>query len=269
MAQDSASGPRRVSLFFPILLISLGVIFLYAERHPDFDPWPILRTYWPLILIFLGIAKILDSLRTRNNPPAAGPSFGGIVAAIVLVVILVALIRHGGPFNRWRGGTVYAMQHSDRSVDRDDAKTVNAKIEMSAGDLDVSGGSSHLLEANFDYRGSFAAPKVDYSISGTTGNLNIYQDKSDTHFSTTSDNHWTLHLANNVPIDLRIEMGAGRGNLRVRDINITDLNLQLGAGQVELDISTKTSLTNAPSTVTHASVVSASRIGQGSPPSST
>jgi hypothetical protein len=234
MAQDPA--PRRPSLFFPILLIALGLFFLYAEWHPDFDPWPVLRTYWPLILIFLGLAKIWDTARRRGNPAApAGPSFGGIIAAIALVFIFALLIRHGR-FGHWHGDTVYAMQHSDHTVDRDDAKTVDAHIEMKAGDLDLSGGSSHLLEGVFDYRAASGTPKVDYSISGVTGNLNIYQDESDSHFNTRGDNHWTLHMANNVPIELRIDMGAGRGNLRLRDIDITRLNLSVGVGQVDVDL---------------------------------
>jgi hypothetical protein len=234
MAQDSA--PRRASLFFPILLIALGIFFLYAERHPDFDPWPVLRTYWPLILIFLGVAKIWDSSRRRQNPTApAGPSIGGIVAAIALVLVFALLIHHGR-FGYWRGDTVYAMQHADHTVDRDDAKTVDAHIQMNAGDLDLSGGSSHLLEAVFDYRAYSGTPKVDYSISGTTGDLNIYQNDANNHFNSTGDNHWTLHLANNVPIDLRIDVGAGRGNLRLRDIDITRLNLSVGAGQVYVDL---------------------------------
>lgn len=237
MAQDPAQTPRRTSLFLPILLIAIGVAVLYLQRHPEVDIWPILRTYWPVILICVGIGKIWDSARTRHNAPASGPSAGGIIAAIAIVVIFVLLIRHGGGFGRWRGNTVYAMQHLDRSVDRDDAKTVDARIKMNAGDLDISGGAGHLLEADFNYRGSFAVPKVDYSISGTTGNLNIYQDNFKEHFTTTtSDNHWTLHLANNVPIQLRIDMGAGRGNLRLRDINVTDLNLNIGAGQVDVDL---------------------------------
>lgn len=237
MAQDPAQAPRRTSLFFPILLIAIGIAVFYLQRHPEVDIWPILRTYWPVILICIGLGKIWDSARTRNNPAGSrGVSVGGIIAAIAVVVIFAALIRHGGGFGRWRGNTVYAMQHLDRSVDRDDAKTVDARIKMGAGNLDISGGASHLLEADFNYRGSFGTPKVDYSISGTTGNLDIYQDSSDTHFSTTSDNHWTLHLANNVPIQLRIDMGAGRGNLRLRDINVTNLSLNIGAGQVDVDL---------------------------------
>jgi hypothetical protein len=238
MAEEPASPPRRTSLFFPILLIALGLIFLYAEWHPAFDPWPILAKYWPLILIFLGLGKIWDNMRLRQNPsaPTYGPSVGSVIAALALVFVLAALMSRGRHFGRWRGGTVYAMQHVERTVDRGLAKSVNATIQMNAGDLNLSGGSTHLLEGDFDYRSSSGTPKVEYSVSGTTGNLDISQEPSDTHFNTTSDNHWTLHLANDIPIELKIEMGAGRGNLRLRDIDVKRLGLDMGAGQVDVDL---------------------------------
>jgi hypothetical protein len=236
MAQDGT--PRRASLVFPILLIAVGAIVLYSNWRPSFDPWPILWTYWPLILIFIGAGKIWDSWQRRQNPdaPQNGSSVGATVGAIAFVVVLVALLWHGGRFNRWRGGTVYAMQHQSRTVDRGDVKNVRATLEMGAGDINLSGGSSHLLEADFEYRSSSGTPKVDYSISGTTGDLRVSQDDNDNHIRTSSDNHWTLHFANDVPLEIKIDMGAGHGNLRLRDIDVTRLNLDMGAGQVDVDL---------------------------------
>ncbi|HTQ61248.1 MAG TPA: toast rack family protein [Candidatus Solibacter sp.] len=235
MAQDSA--PRRASLVFPILLIAIGAIFLYSNWHPNFDPWPILWTYWPLILIFIGVGTIWDHWQRRQNPDAPrGSSMGANLGVVAFILILVLLLWHGRNIRHWRGESVYAMQHISRSVDRQNAKSARVTLDMGAGDLDLSGGSSHLLEADFDYRGSFAAPKVDYSVSGTTGELNISQDTSDNHFSTTRDNHWILHLANDIPLEIKIDMGAGHGNLRLRDIDVTRLNLDMGAGQVDVDL---------------------------------
>jgi hypothetical protein len=235
MAQNYT--PRRSSLVFPILLIAVGAIILYSNWRPSFDPWPILWTYWPLILIFLGAGKIYDSWQRQKNPDApSGSSLGATVGAVAFVIVLVVLLGSGRRLNRWRGGTVYAMQHQSRTVDRGDVKNVRATVEMGAGDINLSGGSSHLLEADFDYRSSSGTPKVDYSISGTTGDLRISQDDNDNHIRTTSDNRWTLHLANDVPLEIKIDMGAGRGNLRLRDIEVTRLNLNMGAGQVDIDL---------------------------------
>jgi hypothetical protein len=239
MPQDGAPRRRSGSLFVPILLIAFGVFFLYYERHPEFDAWSILWTYWPLILIFLGLGKMWDYMQRRQNPdrpPSSG--MGGTVAAIVLVFVFLALMAGGRHFGRWnrRYGTVYAMQHLSQNVDRQDAKTVDAHISMGAGDLSLSGGSSHLFEGDFSYRSSDGAPRVEYSVSGTTGELRVSQDEAGTHFGRSGDNHWTMHLANDVPIDLRIDMGAGRGDLRLRDINVTRLTMNIGAGQVDVDV---------------------------------
>jgi hypothetical protein len=236
MAENSA--PRRTSLVLPILLIAVGAIVLYSNWRPSFDPWPILWTYWPLILIFIGAGKIWDSWQRRQNPdaPRGGSSTGASIGAVVFVIVLVALLWRGHRFNRWRGGTVYAMQHQSHTIDRQNAKTVRATFEMGAGDINLSGGSSHLLESDFDYRSSSGAPRVDYNVSGTTGDLRVSQDDGDSHIRTTSDNHWTIHLANDIPIEIKIEMGAGHGNLRLRDIEVTRLNIEMGAGQVDVDL---------------------------------
>lgn len=236
MAENSA--PRRASLVFPILLITVGAIVLYSNWRPSFDPWPILWTYWPLILIFVGAGKIWDSWQRRQNPDSrtSGSGMGASLGAVAFVIVLVALFWHGKRFNHWRSGTVYAMQHQSHTVDRLNAKSVRATLDMGAGELNLSGGSSHLLESDFDYRSSSAAPRVDYTVSGTTGDLRISQDDTDSHIRTTTDNHWTLHFANDIPLEIKIDMGAGRGNLRLRDIDVTRLNLDMGAGQVDVDL---------------------------------
>ena len=65
---------QRPPLAVPIILIAIGAIFLYANYRPGFDPWLILKTYWPLILIFVGLGKMIDSMRARQNPGAPAGS---------------------------------------------------------------------------------------------------------------------------------------------------------------------------------------------------
>jgi len=99
MDQDGA--PRDGSLVFPILLITIGALFLYANWRPSFDPWPVLTTYWPLILIFLGLGKIWDISRRRQHPDAApGSSVGATIGVLVFVLLLVVLLWNGRGFSR-------------------------------------------------------------------------------------------------------------------------------------------------------------------------
>jgi|SRR5579864_5187593 len=234
MAQSDS--PRRTSLVVPIVLISVGAMFLYANWRPAFDPWPILRTYWPLILVFIGLGKMWDATQRRQNPEGtrSGVSLGATIGALAFVLVLMILFWHGRAFTkdrRYSGD----MQHQSRTVERQGAKSVNVSLEASAGEFSVSGGSSHLLEADFNYSGSYETPRVDYNVSNGLGHLTVSQDDTNTHFGTTH-NDWKLRFSNDVPLELKVEMGAGRGNFRLRDMPVTRLDVSMGAGQVDLDL---------------------------------
>ena len=69
MAQNR--GVRSSSVVFPLLLITFGILVLISRAYPNFDPWPVLRHYWPLILIFIGAGMIWD--RSRAGRPRTNP----------------------------------------------------------------------------------------------------------------------------------------------------------------------------------------------------
>jgi N-terminal domain of toast_rack, DUF2154/Domain of unknown function (DUF5668) len=231
---------RRNSLVLPIVLITIGAMFLYANWRPAFDPWPILRTYWPLILVFVGLGKMWDATRARQNPDgtarSGGVSLGATFGALAFVLVLVVLFWHGRAFTRDRhfSNDWQEQQHS-RTVDLQGAKSVHVSLGTSAGEFNISGGSSHLLDADFKYSDSYGMPRVDYNVDGGVGHLNISQDDTTTHFGR-SHNEWNLRLGNDVPLELKVEMGAGRGRLHLRDLPVTRLEMTMGAGQADLDL---------------------------------
>lgn len=98
---------RRGSVFGALLLIAIGGLFLYANLKPEFSPWPILAKYWPVLIIFWGLGKLVDYLMLRGRPEAAAAtriSGGDIVGLIFLIIIGTAFSRaveHG-----WRTGPI-------------------------------------------------------------------------------------------------------------------------------------------------------------------
>lgn len=231
-------SPRRTSLVLPIVLITIGAMFLYANWRPAFDPWPILRTYWPLILVFVGLGKMWDATRGRQNPDgtarSGGVSLGATFGALAFVLVLVILFWHGRAFTRDRHYSS-DQQHYARTVERQGAKAVNVYLETSAGEFNISGGSSHMLDADFNYSSSYETPRVEYNVANAVGSLTISQDSGTTHFGPTR-NDWNLRFSDEVPLELKIEMGAGRGHLRLRDMEVTRLEMSMGAGQADVDL---------------------------------
>jgi hypothetical protein len=230
-------SPRGTSLVLPIVLITIGGMFLYGNWRPAFDPWPILRTYWPLILIFVGLGKMWDVTRARQNPggtPRSSVSLGPTFGALAFVLVLVVLFWHGRAFTHDRRYSS-DLQHQSRTVERQGAKSVNVSLETSSGEFNISGGSSHLLDADFNYSDSYEKPRVDYNVADGVGHLSISQDDGSTHFGA-KHNQWNLRFSNDVPLELKVEMGAGRGQLRLRDMPVTRLEMSMGAGQADLDL---------------------------------
>ena len=226
---DVTGVRRRRSPTGGLILIAVGCFFLLLTLRPEFDPWPILAHYWPVILIVIGLGRIWDALLSRRNADSApsGRHFGAWLALVILLVLFgIAL---------WKGRAGNYMRHETQAVELNGAKRVNASVELPAGTLQLSGGSPKLLDADFVFRESEGKPRVDYIVSGDHGDLTVAGEEKRLHIGTTHSS-WDLRFSNDVPLDLNVEMGAGQSNLRLRDLNVTHLKVNIGAGEMELDL---------------------------------
>jgi N-terminal domain of toast_rack, DUF2154/Domain of unknown function (DUF5668) len=227
----------RTSLVMPILLITIGALFLFKTWHPGFEPYQLLRTYWPLLLILVGLGKVFDASRNRAVPgeSSTGIALGSTLGVVAFVFVLVILLGH---YQKTRGHQAHGdsfRNHSQQTVDLQGAKSVSAYLHMGAGRLNVSGGSGHLLNAEFHFDRKWDDPIVDFHVSDGKGILDVKQDSEHFNFGP-SDNTWDLEFTDEVPIDLRVDMGAGQGNLKLRGVEVTNVELHMGAGQVVMDL---------------------------------
>jgi hypothetical protein len=229
----------KTSLVMPILLISIGALFLLRNWIPGLDLAHVFKTYWPLILILVGLGKIWDYSRSRTaGGTSSGVAIGSTIGVVAFVLVLVALLGHYQKTRHHdRSGDEFS-QHSSQVVETRDlqgAKSVEVGLHLGGGQLNVSGGSAHLMNADFHFDRKWDAPTVDYHVTGDKGFMEVRQEKGGIEFGP-SDNTWDLNFSDQIPIELRVEMGAGQGNLKLRDMNITNAELHMGAGQVTLDL---------------------------------
>ena len=64
MAQNGYK--RRGSIGGALIVIALGIFFLIINLHPDLDAWSIVRRYWPVLLIAVGVGYMWDALMDRR-----------------------------------------------------------------------------------------------------------------------------------------------------------------------------------------------------------
>lgn len=219
---------HRRSIGGAIFLIALGLLFLFFNLRPEADPWPVVSHFWPLILIFLGLGKLWDYLWRRGHPGAGGPRVSGASVALILLLILFGVATLRGRHSNF-------PLHDAKALERQGAQSLRADLEMPAGELRLSGGSSRLLDADFRYAENQGTPRVDYSVANGAGDLRIRQEGRNVRWGPT-ENDWDLRLSNELPLDLRLQMGAGYGELRLRDIPLTRLSVNMGAGKLRVDL---------------------------------
>jgi hypothetical protein len=123
-----------------------------------------------------------------------------------------------------------------RSVELGDVENAVVELDMGAGELDVHGGTRELMEATFTYNVDKWKPQVDYHATGRKGVLKIRQGKAEGIPVGDTKNRWDISLSDSVPIDLKIDMGAGQGILDLKDIRLNSLDIDGGVGELKLDL---------------------------------
>ena len=80
---------HRGSIFWALTLIAVGALFLYHNFNPDIRPWQVIARYWPVLIIFWGISKLLDYFHARRHPETAPRSLFSAGEVILLIVLLI------------------------------------------------------------------------------------------------------------------------------------------------------------------------------------
>ena len=129
------------------------------------------------------------------------------------------------------------MQHESESVDPKDAQSVRAQFKMGAGELNLTGGADKLMEGDFSYNVVDWKPEVSYDVSGDEGELVVRQGGSkDSNLTGKARNEWDIRLNDELPTDLVVQIGAGESDLDLDSLTLTGLKLQMGAGKTTVDL---------------------------------
>ncbi len=115
------------------------------------------------------------------------------------------------------------------------AQSVRVSVDMKAGELKVAGGATDLLDADFTYNVPEWKPEVKYEVSGGVGDLEVKQSGSGASGNNTR-NDWDVRLSNKPPMEMTVNMGAGRATLTLSGLALSRLELNMGAGETTVDL---------------------------------
>jgi hypothetical protein len=161
------------------------------------------------------------------------------VVVVLLIVMMSATAVVAGACGTQRGGTqqVGKIQRESRAVGLENAQSARAELKMGAGELNITGGADQLMEGDFSYNVAAWKPKVDYDVSGEEGELVVKQGSSEgARLGADARNEWDIRFNDEVPTDLVVQMGAGESDLDLDSLALKGLDLQMGAGRTTVDL---------------------------------
>jgi DUF4097 and DUF4098 domain-containing protein YvlB len=79
---------RRGSIFWALTLIGVGAIFLWENFNPAVHPWQVIAKFWPILIIFWGLSKLVDYIQAHAHPETVPPPLFTASEVILLVLIL-------------------------------------------------------------------------------------------------------------------------------------------------------------------------------------
>ena len=261
----------RGGIFWPLMLISVGVIFLLRNTGVlSGDFLNSLIPFWPLILVLMG----LDSIYRRE---------GWIGSTLVITLGVVFLLSNFGYLstNVWQvlirlwplflvaagldilvgrrswigsllgvllilailfgslwlmgGGvlTVKPMPVSQIEQALDGINQARVEINQDAGILRLKPSEDNtFLLVGSGPTGEGLSFTKDFQIQDSQGVLVLRGSGEPVPFLTTSQNAYEYLLNSTIPIDLQINQGAGEVDLNLLELNLTQLNVDQAVGQM-------------------------------------
>ncbi len=211
----------RRGLFWPLLLIVVGVLFLLANLGllAPISVVGLLRL-WPLLLVLMGI----DIAVARRRPLAALALEGLVIVAGVAILLAqpsggwIAFTTPGGP------------GETSVSAPRESADSLALHVDGGAGSYTISGGAGALVEASSD------EPDLRLRTTRSGTRVDVRLDQSDRGFRLggVGPTHVDAKVASDIPTSLDLNAGAGDFVVDLSDVKLTGARMNVGAAQLRI-----------------------------------
>jgi hypothetical protein len=155
------------------------------------------------------------------------PIMTRLYATTLVATMLSIACSHGEPIG--------PLQHEHTVVNLDRAELSRIRLTMEAGELRVKGGAAKLAEADFTYNVAAWKPSVVQNLNRTPPELSITQ-ATGVSTSGNTTNRWELALNDQQPLEIIAHLGAGEAHMTLGALNLRNVELTVGAGEVDMDL---------------------------------
>lgn len=217
------------SLFWPILLIGIGVIWLLGNFGliPN-TSLSLLINLWPLILVVIG----LDLLFGRSSPIV-----GGLIGLLLVGAIIAALVLGPSIGLRLPSGANAIVERFNAPLEGAKEATVRISSVSQPVEIQALNGGDQLIDAEIGHYG-----QMDFRVSGSDTKTVVLQRDDGTPgawFFNAADPDklkWKINLSGQIPLTLQLDSGSGPLAMDLSGLQLAGLSLDSGSGPVSMTL---------------------------------
>jgi hypothetical protein len=217
-----------------IFLLFLGIVFLLqALGVLSWGLWGTLWRFWPVLIIIIGLGILLR----RYNV--------WLISLLILAILGVCL-----GISMWQyeasspGGAVIGSY----SEPLGEIQSAEVEVEFNAGSLTVlslPSGSSNLFEASSEVIDGTGGMRADFNRQGSEGRLYLTTERVDRGFWEEVGVRWEVKFARNAILTFNIRTAASNLSLDFSQLKVTELQLDIDAGNCTVRMPVPTGITHA------------------------
>ncbi|NJO07213.1 MAG: cell wall-active antibiotics response protein [Chloroflexaceae bacterium] len=223
-AQRQRRGSGAFALFWPVLLIGVGMLWLLSNTGliPGLG-FGLLLQIWPLFVVLAGV----NLLTSRRYPQLN--TVWGMLAALLVVAVLAF-----GSINQPASSPDVAALQTSRFIELlGRAQSANVMLDLSnaTGAVYALEESENLIDVKVMH-----TQNVAFTVRGTTekqvelgfeGGLNFFRRDEET-----ADQNWDIWLSGDIPMDLEVRSGLANSLLDLSGLRLESLDIEAGGGKL-------------------------------------
>lgn len=220
--------PRGRNLILPVALIVIGILVLLANVGVlSSAAVQRLGDLWPLLLVILGIWLILNHTLPRGQATPAGLA---VTAVIVIAAVAYAVLAPATAL----GGTQHA--YSAQRLTGVSAATLELDYGASTIQIGTANVGDNLYAAHVDYPSGENPPSITLDQSTATVSISDNGRFNGLGLFGSGQRKLVIDLSTTVPWTIRVGGGASNLQVRVPQLQVTNLEISGGASNLVAEL---------------------------------
>ncbi len=221
---------RQPSLFFPIALITAGVIWLLVNSGAiQAENMLRLLPFWPVLLIMAGVSLLFRRMWWPLNALMWG-------AAAVLVIWLLTA---GSAFLPKLPASELKHETLRAEVGQAKSAAVNLDLSVYSATVRAQAGASDLIVADvYSFNGMLldasGGERKNIQLRSIPGPNNAFFNPPIGTWLDSAQRTWDIALTDKIPLDLMVDIGTGSARLDLQGLKLEGLKIDGGTGSANI-----------------------------------